>query len=152
MCDGLGEEACKKAMGKGCRLKSKVCYKSDAPEGERNLFVKYDWQYLMKDGELTAEEFCFSETPTMPDDPVTEFTKITTVDEYSIHCLTLGECEGLCQTKKGDCIPKKNIMNSKKMEVKCSKIQEPENCAMFDGCKSGEKKGAFKCSGSQKLE
>jgi len=121
----------------------------------KKLYVKYDWQYLMKDGEKTEETFCFKEEAETPD-------VIASLEDFQDYCDSLEKCSGLCKTsktkvskedkKKGikpetSCAPSKKVI--KKGKVKCKKVGDL--CDMFEGCKKSEKKGKVKCSGSANL-
>jgi len=122
----------------------------------KKLYIMYDWQYLMKDGEKTEEEFCFKAEDETPD-------VIKTADDFQAYCDSLEKCGGICKSaktkvskedkKKGikpttTCGPSKKVV--KKNKVKCKKVADL--CDMFEGCKKSEKKGKVKCSGSMTLE
>jgi len=123
---------------------------------EKKLYVMYDWQYLLKDGEKTDEEFCFKAEHKAPE-------MIKSAEDFADYCELMEKCGGICKSakqkvskedkKKGikpttTCGPSKKVV--KKGKVKCKKVGDL--CDMFEGCKKSEKKGKVKCSGSANLE
>lgn len=59
-CNMLGLEECMDNEAE-CEYQEGVCVWKNAPENRRNLYVIYDWQYLMINGEETEKEFCYKE-------------------------------------------------------------------------------------------
>jgi hypothetical protein len=164
-CEKLDAAMCKKAMSKGCMLKDeKFCYYAKAPMGQKALFVKYDWENLMVNDEMTTEAFCYADK----EEPMKEITSMTQVTEMCSKakeadmCKTapckwgkpkLSKAEKKEMKKKGTKVQNSCIVDTKlikKGKVNCKKL-DMEMCAVFKGCSIKSKKGKESCNGKPKL-
>merc|ERR1719411_371100 len=144
-CINLDAAGCAKA--EMCDVQRGVCVWNAPEDGRRNLYVIYDWQYLVVDGEITKEQWCYSDD-----------TRFNTSDEYAQFCLLIDDDEECVM--KGCALDKKDgsckAMNGK---LKCSKLGDQEDklsennealCKRYSGlgCKWNKKKG---CQGKAKI-
>jgi len=139
-CLNLERNDCTRA--EACDLQQGICVWNQAPENRRNLYVIYEWQNLVVDGEETDETWCYSAD-----------TLFKNVIDYAGMCKEQGEdtCKdmGCSGFKKGMC-------QAESEEIKCKKLgdkKEAKNsdnkkaiCAMYSllGCEWSDSKG---CTG-----
>merc|ERR1719293_558169 len=58
-CVQLEDAECEESSD--CDLQESICVWNEPEENRRNLYVTYEWHYLMEDGELTDEPWCYSD-------------------------------------------------------------------------------------------
>lgn len=139
-----------------CDMQQNVCVWNNAPDNRRNLYVTYDWQYLMEDGELTKTPFCYSDD-LMFTSGVAYQEMCAEADEDT--CVAMG-CKKWKKPKKakegaeGEC-------QAQKSKVKCKKLGDKKDaknsdakkalCQMYSliGCEWSDKKG---CTGNANVK
>lgn len=143
-CVGQNRRTC--TQNSECQLQNNVCVWTNAPVGQQNIYVVYDWKYVTSNGVETTDTYCFDDG---------SMTQITTVVDHEqlINGLVLSgditdkqtcqEWGGKAKTKKSGTFQCKG--NNKKL--KCKKLSVAA-CAQFAnvGCVI-KGKGKAKCSG-----
>jgi len=125
-----------------CDLQQDVCVWNQAPENRRNLYVVYDWQYLVEDGEKTEEEWCFSDGLVLGSQE--DYNEMCAFQETEEDCLANG-CKKFKQNK-GKCQPEKKKVNCKELGPEGADKDSAEMKAVCDmyltiGCSWVENKG-----------
>jgi len=143
-CVGQNRRTC--GQNAECQLQNNVCVWTNAPQGQQNLFVVYDWKFVTSNGVETTDTYCFNDGAT---------AQITTVAEHEqlINGLLLsGDIydKKTCQNYGGKGKTKGNgkfVCKGNNKKLKCKKLSVAA-CAQFDtvGCVI-KGKGKAKCSG-----
>merc|ERR1719336_59822 len=138
-----------------CDMQQNICVWNQAPENRRNLYVVYDWQYLMEDGEMTKTPFCYADD-----------LMFSTYADYKMYCESVTEedqcvnmgCKSFKKQKKQPCTPQKKKIKCKKLGGKGKEVDNAtlkQACDMYSlmGCawKEGKNGKAGKCTGDVKL-
>lgn len=153
-CNELGPIMCLFNLDE-CDLQQGVCVWRNAPDNRRNLYVIYEWQYLMVDGELTDEEFCYedgsSSTDVVPFTSQQDYLDAIDAADSEAACMNLGGKKWTGKKcKAGKKIKCKNIGaeedDDEKMERDCLMWSEyPDRKGKKNRCNWDAKRG--KCSG-----
>jgi len=122
---------------------------NEAPDNRRNLYVVYDWQYLVEDGEVTEEEWCFNDNQVLTS--AADYVELCEAQDNAESCAMYG-CKKF-KENKGTCLPEKKKINCKKLgpeDAEKNAESRKEICDMFlsIGCSWNEKKG---CKGKVNL-
>lgn len=134
-CDGKARRKCNEI--ETCTFYKKECVNKEEKD-RKNLYVKYEWQYMYEDGDATKDEFCYAK-------------QIDSVASYGEACAAIKsnkDCRnfGCKYNKKKGCLGQKTQVNCNR--VKLSK----EACESLSvlGCSYEMKKnGKGKCSGGK---
>lgn len=151
--NSFGDNPCVGLQGRQCQSndecdwQNRVCVWQNAPEGQQNLYVVYEWRYVTLNGEETEDEFCYSALDT---------DSITDKDSHNIMLEGLVDTGVItdkkeCKAYGGKFKKGKGTCSSK---VKKCKTLNPDACVVINGCmvEVNEKNGKTKCTGTPDVQ
>jgi len=151
-CRFLSRNDC--AKNDACDMQQNICVWNEAPDNRRNLYVTYDWKYLVEDGEQSDETFCYSDDLIFS--TYAEYKVFCEAAETEDECVPMG-CKSFKEKKKTPCTPQKSKVKCKKLGKGAGKDFDLKSaCNMYSlaGCewKEGKNGKDGKCVGDVKLK
>lgn len=139
-CVGLQGRQCQ--SNDECDWQNRVCVWQNAPEGQQNLYVVYEWRYVTIDGEKTEDEYCYSG---LESDSITDKTSHNLMLEGLVDTGVITD-KKVCKSYGGKYKKNKGSCTSK---MKKCKVLVPDACEVISGCsiEVNEKNDKTSCTG-----